>query len=378
MNIPSISIPSIPVPGFIQDRVDRNALIQGLGATIVLYIIIFAGLAFTAGGALEKMEMKLASETVQINGGSAATPVSVAEHIPTHQQQQQQHSPATDADAHNTTAQHHTPAATARPFVKGLSLTPAPINGFYETTHDGPLPIIDSNQQTPFEAYKKPFTPTGQPLIAIVVRDYGLSGPLSMKVLKDLPAEVSLILSPYADEPEKFQQQARAQGHEIWIDLPAQTEDYPLADPGPQALLSDAGLRQNQDHLNWILSRTSGYAGVAVSIDDSFRNASTLLQKLFGNVFERGLGYFEMNPDAGTSIETMAVVHKAPYARNAVFVEQISLKSLESTARQKGFVIGVVSPYPGHIASLKVWMDTLDAKGFTIAPLSAIAEHSTR
>lgn len=345
-----MNMPSLPLPSFLQDRLDVSSLLQGAGAALVIYVCIFVVLGFTGGHVIEDMEAKLASASVAITTGqqreTQSAPVSVTEQIPSHQQAlPEQHA----EDSHDIAAQH-------------------------TTAQDKPEAAIES----PFDTYKRPFTPvTGRPMIAIAVNDYGLSGEASAAALESLPPDVSLILSPYAENPRKAQKQARDAGHEIWIGLPVQDKDFPLTDPGPQALLSDSGLQYNQQRLDWVLDRTSGYAGVAASIDSSFNDAPTLIQKLFGSIFEKGLGYFEINPAANTAVETIAIVERAPYVRNDVFLDQTSLKSLENTARQKGYVVGVVPPSPGHIQALKVWLETLPGKGISVVPLSAIASSST-
>ena len=248
------------------------------------------------------------------------------------------------------------------------------MEGLFQETPNGPLPIISADGLSPFMAYKKPFSLTGKPLIAVVVLDFGLSALLSDQLIAQLPSEISLILSPYAADAEQWQKKARENGHEIWLQLPLENKKFIPSDPGPQALLAQASIKYNQDRLEWILSRTPGYAGVVGETDEIFDQASNTLSSVFKNIFNRGLGYLEMNPQAGPAIEEISLGNKSPYARNDLFIEDVSLKAIEKQASDRGYVIGIIRPTPNNIKALATWFRTLDAKGYTLAPVSAIAE----
>jgi polysaccharide deacetylase 2 family uncharacterized protein YibQ len=58
-------------------------------------------------------------------------------------------------------------------------------------------------------------------------------------------------------------ERARAQRHEVLLQIPMEPFDYPDNDPGPQTLLTTLAPEQNLDRLFWHLSRFQGYAGIA-------------------------------------------------------------------------------------------------------------------
>src|SRR5205807_1794400 len=78
-----------------------------------------------------------------------------------------------------------------------------------------------------------------------------------------LPPAVTLAFTPYGSDPGKLAERARAQRHEILLQIPMEPFDYPDNDPGPQTLLATLGAEQNLDRLYWHLSRFQGYAGIA-------------------------------------------------------------------------------------------------------------------
>ena len=57
--------------------------------------------------------------------------------------------------------------------------------------------------------------------------------------------------------------QARAQGHEVLLQVPMEPFDYPDNDPGPQTLLTSSAPEQNLDRLTWHMARFQGYVGLS-------------------------------------------------------------------------------------------------------------------
>ena len=53
-----------------------------------------------------------------------------------------------------------------------------------------------------------------------------------------LPPAVTLAFTPYGADPTKLAERARAQRHEILLQVPMEPFDYPDNDPGPQTLLT--------------------------------------------------------------------------------------------------------------------------------------------
>ena len=73
---------------------------------------------------------------------------------------------------------------------------------------------------------------------------------------------MTLAFTPYGADPGKLAERARAQRHEIFLQIPMEPYDFPDNDPGPQTLLTSLTADQNIDRLYWHLSRMQGYAGI--------------------------------------------------------------------------------------------------------------------
>lgn len=278
------------------------------------------------------------------------------------------------------------PIAEPEPAAMIGALPPAPLDGLYVDTRDGRLPAVrDSDRLRPFDAYKRPFdqkAATGRKRVSIVLVDFGLSEGLSRMALNDLPADITVAVSPYAPAAAMWVQDARAAGHEPWMVLPAESELYPTNDPGPQAVLIGAAEQQNLNRLYWTLSQAQGYAGIVSAYNPVFFRSAADMRPVLGDVFGRGLGFVDGDTTPTTPPASMALGYKAPYAHADLWIgrpdstaESIgaALRRLEILADNNGHAIGFVQVTPPTIDLLKNWVDSLPRKGIVLAPLSVAA-----
>ena len=103
------------------------------------------------------------------------------------------------------------------------------------------------------------------PVVSIVVGGLGVGAAKTTEAIMKLPPAVTLAFTPYGSDPGKLAERARAQRHEILLQIPMEPFDYPDNDPGPQTLLTTLGAEQNLDRLYWHLSRFQGNAGSPIS-----------------------------------------------------------------------------------------------------------------
>ena len=77
-----------------------------------------------------------------------------------------------------------------------------------------------------------------------------------------LPGAVTLAFTPYAQALDDWASIARRSGHEVLLSLPMESATFPIEDPGPLALQSEAPLKENLRQLSLVLSQMGGYVGV--------------------------------------------------------------------------------------------------------------------
>lgn len=222
------------------------------------------------------------------------------------------------------------------------------------------------------------------PAIAIVVGGLGVGAAKTDDAIMKLPGAVTLAFTPYGADPAKLAERARAQGHEILLQLPMEPFDYPDNDPGPQTMLTSLSAEQNLDRLAWHLSRFQGYVGVSNLMGARLLATEAAMQPLMQDLAKRGLVYLDdgaaSRSTAGQMAETLAI----PFARADSAIDAIptaaeidrTLGQLESAARQRGIAVGVASALPVTIARIAAWAKSLESRGVLLVPLTTALQKS--
>ena len=252
-------------------------------------------------------------------------------------------------------------------------LPTAPIAGLSETTPDGPLPVISAQGVTISSAYARPFKSDGRPMVALIIGGLGLNPAVTKAAIQQLPPEVTLSFAPYATSLQDWINQARAQGHEVLIEVPMQPVNYPDTDPGPQTLMAHARTDDLIAKLNWSLSRASGYFGVINYQGSAFLKDRPGVAIFAGVLKARGISFI----DDGTGRDVGGAWGRASSERavdsqitRADILNQ--LNGLEQSARVHAQSLGTGFAYPVTIGTVIAWAQTLNGHGIQLAPASAV------
>jgi len=284
--------------------------------------------------------------------------------------------PATSAPVAETTA-----APVPRRAAAPIRLSPAPDPALVETGRDGPLPIIGRDGREPWRIYARPFDPADtRPRLAIVIAGLGLSAIPTASAVDGLPGEVSLSFDSYARELPTWVARARAGGHEVLLSLPMEPADYPRQDPGPYALLTTLSAAQNEERLDWVLSRATGYVGLTSTDAPRFTTDQDSLSPILEVLRKRGLLLVEGSSEKSVAGALSVALNLPRVASDRVLDDEASreaidqrLADLEAAARQNGAALGIGYAYPATIERVAAWAKTLDEKGLALAPVSALA-----
>jgi polysaccharide deacetylase 2 family uncharacterized protein YibQ len=254
-------------------------------------------------------------------------------------------------------------------------LSPAPIAGLSTPGPGGLLPIIGKDGKTPFQAYARPFRDNGKPKVALVVGGLGLNAAATRTAIERLPADVTLSFVPYADGLQGWMDLARANGHEVLLEIPMEPLDYPNNDPGPSTLMANAPREETVKRLEWLLSRATGYFGVTNYLGGRFVTTESAMNIFAGALKARGLGFLD---DGSAAHRGMIGLPRA--SADAVVDEQLAsdsidrqLLALETSALQHGQALGAGFAYPVTITEVTRWAQGLAGRGYQLAPASAIA-----
>ncbi|MCA1454817.1 divergent polysaccharide deacetylase family protein [Bradyrhizobium sp. BRP22] len=216
------------------------------------------------------------------------------------------------------------------------------------------------------------------PVVAIVVGGLGVGAAKTTDAIMKLPPAVTLAFTPYGADPTKLAERARAQRHEILLQVPMEPFDYPDNDPGPQTLLTTLNAEQNLDRLYWHFSRLQGYAGIANFMGARFVATDPVMQPIIREAAKRGLSYFDDGATPRSVAAPLAAGQALPFAKadftidavpTSVEIDRVLVK-LETLAKERGVAVGVASALPISIERIAAWTKTLEARGILLAPLT--------
>ena len=187
------------------------------------------------------------------------------------------------------------------------------------------------------------------PVVAIVVGGLGVGAAKTADAIMKLPPAVTLAFTPYGADPTKLAERARAQRHEILLQVPMEPFDYPDNDPGPQTLLTTLSPEQNIDRLYWHLSRLQGYAGIANFMGARFVATDAVMQPIIRKL-TRGLGYLDDSSTPRSTAPALAAGRR-PCAKSRFTIVPYRLGDrpackLETLAKERGGRGGIASALP--------------------------------
>jgi polysaccharide deacetylase 2 family uncharacterized protein YibQ len=249
-----------------------------------------------------------------------------------------------------------------------------------EKSRYGMIPVV-SDGLKPFTVYAAEADrakAAKMPVVAIVVGGLGVGAAKTTDAIMKLPAAVTLAFTPYGSDPAKLTERARAQRHEILLQIPMEPFDYPDNDPGPQTLLTSLGPEQNLDRLYWHLSRFQGYAGIANFMGGRFVVTDAVMQPIVREAAKRGLGYLDDGSAPRSVASSLAAGQAMPFAKADFSIDAVptaveidrTLARLENLAKERGIAVGIASALPISIERIGVWIKALESRGIMLVPLT--------
>ncbi len=263
-------------------------------------------------------------------------------------------------------------------------LRPAPMADLIETSSIGQLPRIGPGNRKPSDVYAR-LTPMGvlhssRPKIAILLGGMGLNPKLTQRATRELPGDVTFAFAPYGDNLQEQVNKARANGHEVLLQLPMEPMGFPANNPGPRTLLSDADDVTNIEALHWHMSRFAGYTGITNYMGGKLLNTPKALKPVMLELRKRGLIYLEDASTAVTVSEDVATKANVPYRNSEIVIDGVptpegiatALELLEAEAKANGFAVGTGSGLEVTQEAVKEWAKELREKGIILVPVSAL------
>ncbi|MCK1475793.1 divergent polysaccharide deacetylase family protein [Bradyrhizobium sp. 197] len=249
-----------------------------------------------------------------------------------------------------------------------------------EKSRYGMIPVVAGDLK-PFNVYAADADrakAAKMPVVAILIGGLGVGAAKTTDAIMRLPAAVTLAFTPYGSDPGKLAERARAQRHEIFLQIPMEPYDFPDNDPGPQTLLTSLSADQNMDRLYWHLSRMQGYAGLTNFMGARFIATEPAMQPIIREAAKRGLGFFDDGSSPRSIAPQAAASQAMPFGRGDIAIDVVptpaeidrALNKLEAAARERGAAVGTASALPVSIERIGAWTKTLSDRGILLVPLT--------
>ncbi|MBX9616748.1 MAG: divergent polysaccharide deacetylase family protein [Caulobacteraceae bacterium] len=270
-------------------------------------------------------------------------------------------------------------SAIAAPRIEPRPLVAAPIAGLSQPGPQGALPVIATDGRVPAQAYARPFQSNGKPRVSLIVGGLGLNAVTTRAAIERLPAEVTLSFVPYAEGLQGWIDLARAQGHEVMIEIPMEPTGYPNNDPGPYTLLANATPDDVEARMMWLLGRATGYFAVTNYLGDRFVTSDGAMSAFLGVLRQRGIAFLDdgqarRRPGAWARASADVIVDETQTP--AAIIGR--LNALEAAAKARGAALGTGFAYPVTVEAAARWTAGLDARGLQLAPASAMTQRAGR
>lgn len=361
---------------------------QAIAAVLGLFLLTFLGFALFGNDPMGGEPVaRIAYDPAKLPGASAPAlpPVAAAQQLPPNQPSGQKTVTIIDGSSGH---RQEVAVGTGDPVSNGADDTPAMMAGIdqrlLENSRYGMIPVAVGDLK-PWRAYAagtdlQRARAATMPTVSIVIGGLGVGAAKTNDAIARLPAAVTLAFTPYGSDPGKLVERARAQKHEVLLQIPMEPYDYPDNDPGPQTLLTTVPPEQNIDRLTWHMSRFQGYVGLANFMGSRFVVTDTAMQPIIKEAAKRGLAYLDDGSAPRSVAGQLATAKGVPSATADAVIDQVptaveidkALAKLEGIARERGSAVGMASALPISIDRIGNWAQRLEGRGILLVPLTTV------
>jgi uncharacterized protein len=267
----------------------------------------------------------------------------------------------------------------------GQPLAPQPLappddQSLFEVTKTGLMPTISPEGKEPWKSYARPFSgDPAQPMIGLIVTGLGQSANLTQAAIDHLPADVTLSFSVYGFGVKEWVQKARAMGHEVLLELPLESDTFPVDDPGPMALMTSKTPSENLTLMGLLMTQAQGYIGFLGQYGTKFLRDDKAMNTVLSELKTRGLFFVDPRTVEGSVTLEMADQMQLPRAiadhtlntNTSIQKVRAQFDTLATLAGNQGLTVALVPATPSSIKIIKEWAPAL--KNVQLAPITSLA-----
>ncbi len=246
------------------------------------------------------------------------------------------------------------------------------------TEHRTPGAPYEANEPT--EAVVHPDAePLGTPdrgdnrrLIAIILDDIGNEPVESLQSVLALKYPVTFAVLPYLQHTRTSAYHLHKHHFEIMLHMPMEPENYPAANPGEGAILSNLNDAEIRAALKKALSSVPYARGVNNHMGSRITANRTLMRPVLEELRDTSLYFIDSRTQANSIAFRLARDLGLRTSRRDVFLDSeqsydFAVKQLQEARRianQQGSAIVIGHPYPTSLAALRDQMPRMNAEGY--------------
>ena len=217
--------------------------------------------------------------------------------------------------------------------------------------------------------------------ISIIVTGLGNNSE-ALKRVESLPAPINLGYTPYSSDITSHLQKVTSAGHEIYVFVPFEPQNYPLDDPGPLVILKSEHNKSNPTRLNSILTKYNNISGVYSDQGEKFTFSSEELSPILETIAEKEISFIYGNGYKNKAFNDLTKSSDNRVAFMDILLDheinerkiKEQLTALEELARNRSNALAYIRPYPLSLSILEEWIKTLNNKGISLIPASQITK----
>jgi len=260
-----------------------------------------------------------------------------------------------------------------------IALPRAPIAGLTRESAFGPVPSRAAGSA--LQAYRRPFQrQAGKRPVSIIVGGLGVNRGLTQDAIENLPADVTLSFAAHSIGLQDWVDAARADGHEVLIEIPMESAAFDPTEPGAdKALLITVPPAENGRRLDWMMARAQGYAGLINFNGDLFLTRTDAAATYMDRLSKSGVGFFTDGDFATPTLPALARSMRQPFKTGYGLIDpepipriiSARLAGLSRAAASGSHPVGVGFGYAETISEVQAWIATLDDQNLQLAPATS-------
>ncbi len=230
--------------------------------------------------------------------------------------------------------------------------------------------------------YRVPITVSGsRPRIAIIMDDMGRSLNTFHKLL-ELGLMVTPAILPETRRATEAALMLQDIGREYMIHIPMQPQNYPVANPGPNALLLGQTEREIRRLMRRYMDRVPGAAGGNNHMGSRYTQDRDAMKVVLDELQQGGQFFIDSKTIANSVAYDEARKMGVPTAKRQIFLDnqaevnyiRMQIRKMVKMSDNRGAVIAICHPYPETMEAFRLELPWLKKQQIDFVSASALVD----